>query len=236
MPEFRIENDALKREARFRMLSWGTVLLLVAGAALLLVLRASGYIGDNSGLGSLFVLTIVSAAIIAIILAPREGLRRAERKMVFALDDKKIVRKRQGYPDVEIAFSEVEALREELRWLVITSTEPRRKIAVPKDVSGYELIRTELAKHHPLSPRAAFPLKGTALLMVSVLSWAAVLWFKDVRVVILAGAVAVASLGFGSYRVWALLHRSPRRPLLWTSLGFAWLAALLLIYLRLARP
>src|SRR5665213_1949483 len=146
MPEFRIENDALKREARLRLLSWGAVFLLLAVATLLLVLRASGYIGDSSGLGSLFVLTILSAAIIAIILAPREGLLRAERKMVFALDEKGIIRKRQGYPDVAIAFSEVETLREELRWLVITSTEPRRKIAVPRNVSGYELIRTELAK------------------------------------------------------------------------------------------
>ena len=236
MPEFRIENDALKREARFRTLSWGTVLLLVAGAAFLLVLRASGYIGDNSDLGSLFVLAILSAAIIAIILAPGKGLRRAERKMVFALGEKKIVRKRQGYPDVEIAFSEVEALREELRWLVITSTEPRRKIAIPKDVSGYELIRTELAKHHPLSARVAFPLRGTALLMASILSWAAVLWFKDVRVVIAAGAVAVATLAFGSYRVSKLLHRRSKRSLLWVSLGFTWLAALLLIYLRVVRP
>lgn len=232
MPEFRIENDALKREARSRMLSWGTVLLLLAIATFLLVLRVSGYIGDGSGLGSLFVLAIVSAAIIAIILAPREGLRRAERKMVFALDDKRIVRKRQGYPDVEVAFSEIETLREELRWLVVTSTEPRRKIAVPRDVSGYELIRAELANHHPLSPRAAFPLKSSTLLTVSVLSWAAVSWFRDVRTIIAAGTVGVVTLAFGSYRVWTLLRRRPKRPLLWASLGFAWFAALFLIYLR----
>jgi len=236
MPEFRIENDALKREARFRMLSWGSVLLLLAVATLLLVLRASGYIGDSSGLGSLFVLTILSAAIIAIILAPHEGLHRAERKMVFALDEKRIVRKRQGYPDVEIAFSEVETLREELRWLVITSTEPRRKIAVPRNVSGYELIRTELAKYHPLSDRVAFPLKGTALLTVSILSWAGVLWFRDARVVISAGAIALITLAFASRRLWTLLHRSSKRRLLWTSLGFAWLVAFFLIYLRVVRP
>jgi hypothetical protein len=236
MPEFKIENDALKRGARFRMLSWGTVLLLVAIATFLLVLRGSGHIGDSSGLGSLFVLTILSAAIIAIILAPREGLHRAERKMVFALDDKRILRKRQGYPDVEIAFSEITTLREELLWLVVTSTEPRRKIAVPRNVSGYELIRAELAKHHPLSARVAFPLKGAALLIVSILSWAAVLWFRDVRVVIAAGTVAVVALSFGSYRVWTLLHHRSKHSLLWASLSFAWLAALLLIYLRVVRP
>ncbi|HEV2424663.1 MAG TPA: hypothetical protein VGZ29_07545 [Terriglobia bacterium] len=236
MPEFRIGDDALKRQARFRMFSWGTVLLLVAVATLLLVFRASGYIGDSSDLGSLFVLIVLSAAIIAIILAPREGLRRAERKMVFVLDDTRIVRKRIGYPDVEIAFSEIEILREELRWLVITSTEPRRKIAVPTDVSGYELIRTELAKRHSLAARAAFPLKSTALVVTAVLGWAAVLWFRDMRAIIAGGAVALATLAFGSYRLWIVLHRSVKRPLLWACLGLAWLAALLVIYLCVVHP
>jgi hypothetical protein len=59
----------------------------------------------------------------------------------------------QGHPDIEIAFSEIETLREELRWLVITTAEPRRKIAVPNDVNGYELLRAELVKHHPTSAR-----------------------------------------------------------------------------------
>jgi hypothetical protein len=236
MPEFRIENDALRRDARFRVLSWGTVLLLLAVATFLLALRDSGYIGDSSALRSLFFLTIISAAVTAIFLAPREGLRRVESKMVFALDDNRIIRRRQGYPDVEVAFSEIETLREELRWLVVVSTEPQRKIAVPRDVSGYELIRAELAKHHPLSPRVTSPLKGKALLTVSALSWAGVLWFRDVRAIIAAGIVAVVTLGFGSYRVWTLLYRRSRRRLLWISLGLAWLVALLLIYLRLVRP
>ena len=72
--------------------------------------------------------------------------------------------------------------------------------------------------------------------MASILSWAAVLWFKDVRVVIAAGAVAVATLAFRSCRLWTLLHRRSKRSLLWVSLGFTWLAALLLIYLRVVRP
>jgi hypothetical protein len=237
LEEFRIGNDALKREAKFRMLSWGTVLLLVIVATFLFGLHVSGHISDSSSLGSLFVVTIVSAAILALILAPREGLHRAERKMVFALDDKRIVRKRQGYPDVEIAFSEVETLREELRWLVVTANEARRKIAVPRNVSGYELIRTVLAKHHPLSARvASSPWKGIAFLIASILSWAAVLWFRDVRAIVAAGTVVIITLGFGSYRVWILLHRSSKRPLLWAFLCITWLMALLLIYFRVIRP
>ncbi|MGA8539843.1 MAG: hypothetical protein WB566_10110, partial [Terriglobales bacterium] len=87
-------------------------------------------------------------------LACREALRRAEREMVFVLDDTGIARKRKGFPEVKIAFSEVEYLGEELRWLVVKSIEPRRKIAIPNDVQGFEIIRAELAKHHTLSPSA----------------------------------------------------------------------------------
>jgi hypothetical protein len=74
------------------------------------------------------------------------------------------------------------------------------------------------------------------LLTVSILSWAAVMWFSDLRVVIPAGAIALITLASGSHRLWTLLYRSSKRPLLWTSLGFAWLVAFLLIYLRVARP
>jgi hypothetical protein len=234
--EFRIEGDTLRRESRFRALSWGTVLLLMVIAVVLSVLGAYGALRSNSNLGWLFVFTLLGTVFGACILACREALNCAEREMIFVLDDKRIGRRRQGYPEVEIAFSEVETLREELRWLVITSAEPRRKIAIPNDVKGYEVIRAELAKHHALSARAEFPLKGTALLVVSVLSWVAVLWFRDARVVSSAGAVALITLAFGSRRLWTLLHRSSKRPLLWTSLGFAWLVALLLIYLRVVRP
>jgi len=153
MLEFKIGKDVLKREAKVRLLSWGTVLIMLLGGVVLLALRVSGHISDSSNLGDVVVLMIVGPAVIAIVLAPREGQRRVERKMVFALDDTRIVRRMQGHPDIEIAFSEIETLREELRWLVITTAEPRRKIAVPNDVNGYELLRAELVKHHPTSAR-----------------------------------------------------------------------------------
>ena len=239
MPEFKIEGDALRREARFRLLSWGTVLLLAAVPVFLFILHVSGYVGDSSNLGGLFVFTILGAALIAIILAPREGLRRAERQMVFVLDDSGIARKRPGYPQVYIGFSEIDTLSEEMRWLIITSIEPRRKIAVPTNVRGYEVIRAELAKHHALSPPAKFPLKvaakRTALATLSILSWAAVLWLHSPRTIIIAGVVGLTLLGFGTYRLWVLL-RSRKRLLALICLGSVWFAAILLIYIRAVRP
>jgi hypothetical protein len=236
MSEFKIEGEALKREARFRVLSWGTVLLLLGATVLLFVLGVSGYLSAYWSLRLLFVFTLLGTVIGTCVLACREALHYAERQMIFVLDGDEVVRKRRGYPEVRIPFSEIDTLSEELGWLIIKSAEPRRRIAIPNSVSGYGVIRAELAKHHPLSARVAFPLKSTALLVVAFLSWGAVLWLRDMRGIITAGIVAVVTLAFGSYRLWSLLHRSSKRALLWASLCFTWLVAFLLIYLRVARP
>ena len=237
MPEFKIEGDALRREARFRIVSWGTILSLLAVTVLLFTLRASGRLNANSDLRFVFAFTLLGTIIGAYVLASRKALHFAEREMIFVLNDNEIVRKRKGYPDVKIAFSEIATLREELRWLIIKTAEPQRKIAIPNTISGYDAICAELAKYHPLSrvDRVEFPLQTTALLAAAILSWTAVMWFRDVRVVIVSGTGGLITLAIGSHSVWTMLHSRVRRPLLWASLGCAWLMAILLIYLRVVR-
>ena len=236
MAEFKIEGEALRREAQLRILSWGTILLLLALTVLLFTLRASGRLDANSELGFVFAFALLATIVGAYVVASREALRFAERQMTFALNDNEIVRRRKGYPDVRIAFSEIATLREELRWLIIKSAEPQGKIAIPNTVSGYDAICAELAKHHPLSARVdrvGFPVRTAAWLAAAILSWTAVMWFRDVRVVVLAGTNGFITLAIGSHSLWTILHSRVRRPLLWASLGCAWLTAILLIYLRL---
>jgi hypothetical protein len=235
MPEFKIEADALRREGRFRMLSWGAVLLLLAASVALFALRVSGNLGAESKLGLLFVFTILGTVIGASVLACREALRLAERQMVFVLNGDEIIRKRQGYPDVRITFSEVEILKEELGRLVIKTREPQKTIAIPSNVRGYEVIRAEIAKHHPLSSPAKIPLRSFGLLTGSILSWVAVMWFRDMSIVIVAAAIGLLTLAFGSHRLWTLARRYTPRWLLWGSIGSAWLIAIMLIYLRVVR-
>lgn len=232
MPEFRIEGDALKREARFRVLSWGAVLLLLVASVVLFALGVSGDLRDKSDLGMLFLFTLLGTVIGAGVLACREALRLAERQMVFVLNNDEIIRKRHGYPDVQIAFSEVASVSEELGQLIIKSREPGKKIAIPNNVKGHEIIRAELARHYPVSPRARVPSKSTGLPAAFILSWAAVMWFHDARIVIPAAGAGLIFLAFGSRRMWTLLRRNSPGWLLWASIGSAWLMAILLIYLR----
>lgn len=241
MLEFRIESDSLdeKRGARRRLLSWGLVLSLFAMTVLIYALGFLGLLGVDSDLrwlAWLSVPAILGAVIGASILAYREALRRAEREMVFVLDDNGIARRREGFPEVRIAFSEVDTVGEELRWLVVKSTEPRRKIAIPDNVQGFEVIRAELVKHHALSARMQrLPLKSAASMTVSILTWATVLWFRDARIVIPAGVIAMALLTLGSRRLWILFRRGPKRSFSLACLGVVWLSAILVIYLRVVR-
>jgi hypothetical protein len=188
--EFKIKPDDLsrRREFRVRLLSWGTVAVLIATTALLFTLGVNGVLSGHSFLRFLFVFTLLGAIIGASILASREALRLAEREMVFVLEDSGIVKRRKGWPDEKIDFSDIDTVREELRWLVIYSTGPRRKIAIPNNVAGFETIRAELVTRHLVFVRAKVSSRSFALPAISILSWAAVLLFRDVTVVIAAGA------------------------------------------------
>ncbi len=220
MAEFRIEGDALRREVRFRRLSWGTVLALSAVMAFLVLLRCSGL---KFGLGLIWLLSVSFFLVFfgSCILAFREALSAAERQMIFTLDGKGITRNRRGYPPVRIAFSEIDYLEEEMKWLIVMSSEPRRKIAVPKKIEGYELVRAELSKHHPFSPAPRLPLQSAAMAVISLAAWAAVLWPRDVRIVIPCGVIALTLLAIGSQRL---------------CVGLVWIAAILLICVRSLRP
>jgi hypothetical protein len=169
-------------------------------------------------------------------LAFRETLSAAERQMVFVLDDKGITRNRRGFPPLHIAFSDIDYLGEEMRWLIVTSAQPPKQIGVPKSVKGYELIRAELSRHYPLSsPQQKFRLRSATLVALSVLVWVAAFWFRDMRIAIPSGVVALTLLAVGSYRLWTLLHRGPKKALSWICVGVVWIVTILLICVRLRR-
>jgi len=242
MLEFKIEPDGLseRRGAKGRLLSWGIVLLLFAMTVLIFILGFQGHLSVGSDLhwlGWLLIPASLGAVMGASILSIREALRRAERAMVFVLDDNGIVRKRKGFPEVRIPFSDVDSLREELGWLIVKSTKPYRKIAIPNNVQGYEMIRAELTKHHALAaPVKKLPLRSAALGIISVLSWVAVLSFHDVKLVIPAALIAMTLLALASRRMWIVLRGGPRRLLSLFCIGIAWFVAILLTYLRIVRP
>ncbi|MGA7081256.1 MAG: hypothetical protein WBQ43_04800 [Terriglobales bacterium] len=192
--EFKIETDAPNKRREILLLCGVTLAPIVA---VLVEVLAAAFIFHPSTKGDaafrwLVRLTItgtlIGGYIIAFRIAFRLGMQRAKRGMVFALSDEEFIRKRSGWPDDRIAFSEIGGLYDGPGGLVVETIAPLRRISIPREVTGLEAIRAELAKHHSFSlqtrpPRARLSWTGLVVMIVSILSWAAVIfiWYEVMR-------------------------------------------------------
>ncbi|MGZ4733862.1 MAG: hypothetical protein ACXVZH_17140, partial [Terriglobales bacterium] len=111
--------------------------------------RSASY-QESSVYTCLAVAIVVCAVGGAYYVGVRLGLEREKLKATFLLTDRELVRRIEGWPDIRIALSEINALCEHRNSLVVESGDPSRRIAVPKDVERFESLRTELLKHGPL--------------------------------------------------------------------------------------
>jgi hypothetical protein len=186
-------------------------------------------------LGWLAVVIVVAAIVGAHFLAARLGLEKFEHELVFVLTDKAVVRRRPGWPDAQIGLAEIRALYQRPGWLVVESNEPSRKMAIPEGVEGFESLRSELTKHSPITTAPQRSPWGFVVLIGSLLCWALVLWSKDTGVVMGAGALSLLLLVWESFRLIGQLRHSPKRLVLSILIGLSWVAAALLVYLRIIR-
>jgi len=237
MSQFRVVlNDAArKRDLRIRLVAWGTVLALLVATFVGIYGALSSHPRVSTAFTWFAVLIAACAIVGAYMLALRLGAERVERGLAFLLTEEGLVRKRPGWPDVEIGFAEIKSLYQRPGWLVVESGEPRRTVAIPERVEQFASLRTELAKHSPIvaAPRRS-PVRFVSL-VASFFCWGLVLWSKDVGVVVAAGAVALILLGWEFFRLFGQLRRSPKRVALSVLIGLSWAAAALLVYLRVTR-
>ena len=187
MRTFGIEYDALKqkREARVRLLGWGTVALFLAIFVLVITLGAPGLVS----VWTIFI-PLFGASIGAGILVGRELRRRADREMVFLMDEDGITKRRQGFPDERINYTEIRSLQQLWGQLLVVSIRPYGSMTIPKAITRYETIRDELARRRPMaahiktkaSPlRISVSLVAYSLCWVPILLWIASLIYKAIR-------------------------------------------------------
>ena len=238
MSEFRVafnEASQRKRDGKIRLAAWGTILLLSVATVVGILSVRSSRPQVNTAFIWFAALLVLGAIVGAHFVAVRLGLERVERDMVFVLTDKDLVRKRNGWPDVRINFSEISALYERPGWLVVEGSEPPRKIAVPDVVEGFAAIRAELAKHGTITAQPRSSPLGLVTMLASFLCWGAVLWSKDAGVLRIAAALALILLAWESFRFSTRLRQSPKRFLVWVWIGLGWVAAILVVYFRVLR-
>lgn len=236
--EFRVSPDNAtiqKHDNHIRLFLWGAVLLLVA-------ITITGIVGVRSiGRSGETVLVVIAGAVVvsvvgaAYVLGAQEGIEISKRNTVIVMTETDLVRQRSGWPEVRIALSEVKNLYERPGWLLVESVEPRRRIAISRDVDRFQFLRSELLKRASLvklprrSPLLALPT------LVSLFCWALVFWSKESQVVKTAACMALALFAWGSFHLGRLRIPSPKRYLVWAMLATIWMAALWIIYSRLAR-
>jgi hypothetical protein len=169
------------------------------------------------------------------------GTARMKRQLAFVLTDNDLTRKRSGWPDVQIPFSEIRSVKEKRDWLIVEEAVAGRRIAVPRDVNDFELLRSELAKYaRPSSPSGTRHgisfLGGLGVLLLSIVCWWLALFSSNAGLVRGSGVVILVLLGWsGLYALkLRLLRSAPVFVLL--ILSVIWTAALAFACLRLARP
>lgn len=240
--EFKVSPDKASCRAhdnRIRLFLWGAVLLLVGITIIGIV--GVGSIGQTAETALVVAAggTVICVVVAAYILAAQEGIEKAKKNTIFLLSSDDLVRQHAGWPDVRIGLSEVKSLSERPGWLVIESAEPRRRIAIPDNLESFEVLRAELIKHGVLikSPQRSpfLALLISLPIVASFLCWALIFWSKQPWLVKTAPCVGLALLAWGSFSVSRLRIASPKRYLLWAMLGTSWVAALWIIYSRLAR-
>lgn len=163
-------------------------------------------------------------------------LRRIERDLKFVFTDKALIRSRSGWPDIEIGLSEIKALYRLPRGLIVESVEPRRRIGIPDRTDGFPSLVAELAKYGPIihPPAQRFRMRFIVLIAF-LLCWGLVLWSNHLAVVLGAAAIALTLLVIESNDLARRRHHTSKDYMVWLYMTMGWVAAAIVIYLRIAR-
>lgn len=235
MGEFRLPPRALETRRHDNIMvglaSIGTILL--AFATLLLV----GY-GPHSVVRRAFpilssgIVLLVLSALVTVLVAMRRSSQRVRHELTFVLNENELIRKRPGHPDVRLPLSQIKSLYNQSGCLVVAGGDPPLRVAVPKEVENFELLKAELMKYaSPVSPprRSSHGWVTSSLFIIFGLL---LIWSGNVVTIRAAAGVFVVLLGWESFKLRLLLRNSPKRFLFWLMMGSVWLSTGFLIYLR----
>ena len=137
-------------------------------------------------------------------------LHRSFESYELHVSDNALLRRQQGYPDVEIPFAEIRSIRQASKGIGVTHKDKKRAIGIPAGLAGFEeassLIRTAVSVDFDDTPSV---FNNPALLMgaslLPVLGIVVVFAMEDPAVVVPLAVVVDAALLWSVYYSW----RSP---------------------------
>lgn len=222
-------------QGRFRFLGWGAIILLL-GILIFSIYEPAG-LSDSigHGIGWLAGAIVLAASLGATVFAVKEGTWKLMRRLRFEIVDGKIIKTREESSSIEIPLDQIEGLYEHGGWLFVRGGSPSRQIGIPKQVSGFDVLKSELVAHCELSPLKAkfYPLSYLPLFLMILAYF--VLFMSHARTVVIgAGVVALALQGVGTYSLWRALREKAMPKLLMPTFVFVWLLLAWLVYQRVS--
>lgn len=237
MKEFRVADPSIgaqRRERSIRVLIW-TLIFVLAAISVFAVYRAPSASQEvNTFLIWLVILVVVGVVIGAHVFALQLGLERFENDSVFMLTDNDVIRRTSGWPDVQIGFDEITTVYQKPGWLIVEA-DSRRRIAIPTGIQEFNSLRAELEKHCPSTPPPRSPLLKFLPSLAILFCWGIILFSKGSMAVTVAGAVLLLLIGWELVRFSRQLRGRPKRSAFLFLFSISWLAAAIVIILRIIR-
>jgi len=236
MYEFKIASKTFPSRLRDASLVWLVSISAVVISLGILVFIRYGPFSVIHRVGPLLVWLLILVILCALgvdFVMLRRTFERMALDLTFLLTEEDLIRRRPGYADVRIALSQIKSLHEQSGCLVVTGSDPARRIAVPKNVGNFELLQAKLLKHGALIAAPRRSLRGWATLPVSIAVWSLLLWSTNLAIVRAAGALALLLLVWSSHYLYRSLHRGTKRFPLWIFLGASRAATVFVIYIRI---
>ena len=144
---------------------------------------------------------VVAAVAVGCRLGFKQGLWKLKEGYRVEVSDGKIIQRRPGSPFVEIPIDQIVSLHlSRGRWLVIRGGEPKRQIAVPLEIVGFESLKREISadRNAPLL-RLKLPLWLYLPSASFVLACFFLFTSHNLAVVMGAGGAALLLQGFSIY-------------------------------------
>lgn len=237
MGEFRLSPKTLPTRRHDNIM-----VALVSGGGLLLLFGILFFIAygphsivDRVGPWLVWALVlIVVCAVATSFVGLRRSFQRVRHDLTFVLNQGELIRKRPGYPDVQIPLPQIKSLYEQSGCLVVTGGDPPRRIAVPEQVENFALLQAELLKHASwTSPPRRRSRLGWITPVLTIICWSLLLFSGNITTTWIAGGGVLVLLSEWSFKLRHRLLHSPERVALWIMVGWSWLLAGFAIYFRL---
>lgn len=176
---------------------------------------------------------VVSAIVLAFMVAFRHAREKAASEWSFILTDENLIKKRKGRPDIIVPLGDITELYFQNSYLVVKSSTLGLRIDIPKEIEGFDTLQKALGSCKTPSSRSSgiFRLARTLLYAVCC---AFVLWSRQLPIVLLASVIGFMLLGLQSLSFYNYIKHKPQTRYAGVAfICFEWMSAVLIAFFRL---